>query len=154
MVFLILEKCEIQDNMKLVVDSSIWARLVDSSESKVKLVNKLFEMIVGGKVNVLAPDLLQLELANLVVVGKKLPKITLVKTINNLIGAGLSFKRMEVDEISELADLIVRYKLTSYDACYLLLAKKYKCKMLTADKQLLKVKKYCISLADFERLIK
>jgi len=140
--------------MKLVVDSSIWARLVDSSESKTKLVNRLFELIVAGKINAITPDLLQLELANLVLVGKKLPKTMLVKTINNLIQAGLSFKRMEVEETDDLADLVTRYKLTSYDACYLLLSKKYKCKLLTADKQLLKVRKYSISLTDFERLIK
>ncbi|MBU1256619.1 type II toxin-antitoxin system VapC family toxin [Patescibacteria group bacterium] len=140
---------------ELVVDNSVWMKLVSSENeigADISLV--VYEKMRQGEILVRCPKFWLLEASNILSLRKKLSMNEVSLWIRKMISAGLMLEDLSEEEIPDLLRLRQRYNLSVYDAYYLLLAKKYKCKLLTADKQLLKVKKYSISLTDFERLIK
>lgn len=140
---------------KLVVDNSVWMKLVSSeNEADVDVSLMVYKKMREGEILVKCPNFWLLEASNILSLRKKLPANDVFLWIRKMIGAGLVLEDLFEEEVSELLKLRQRYNLSTYDACYLLLAKKNKCKLLTADKQLLKVKKYSISLAEFESLTK
>jgi len=135
----------------LVIDSSVILKLfLKEEEADIEKVEWLYNLTLKGEIKVYCPRLLILEVMNVLSKSKRLDKKVLFKTGNSLEKMGIVFEVVDMKNWQKLVFLIKKYDLTAYDGIYLWLAMKKKCKLLTADKQLLKVKKHCISLADFK----
>lgn len=133
---------------KLVIDNSVLVKLfVDEDEGE--KVDDILRYLSRGKLEIFCPEFLLIEMINVLLVSKKLKKEQVIKVIKRLKSMKIVFEEFDGDCV-ELVNLCSKFVLTAYDAVYLELAMKKKCKLLTADKQLLKIKKYCVCLADFK----
>lgn len=86
-----------------------------------------------------APELLKYEIINALrsnVTRERIDKSIAKKLLNELANWQIEYQKIDMVEALELALL---YKISGYDASYLWLAKKLKCKLLTWDKKLAEI---------------
>ncbi len=137
--------------MLLVIDSSVLLKLfLKEEDTDIEKVERLYGLILTGEIKVYCPCLLILEMMNVLSKSKRLDKTFLLKVGRSLKKMAIVFESLDMENWQDLVSLINKYNLTAYDGSYLWLATKKKCKLLTADKELLKVKEHCISLKDFK----
>ncbi len=72
--------------------------------------------------------------------------------VKQLLVIGIMFIETDlgVENLGSLIELVNKHNISSYDALYLLLAKEKKCKLLTFDDQLLKIKDLTTLLSDLK----
>lgn len=133
---------------ELVVDASVFVCLFDQESVKTKWAEQLMELTSKGDVLILCPDLVLLELTNVLVKMKQVEPKEVVKFIKTLEAIGVEFMQLLPGDTEEIAKYMKKYGLTSYDACYLFLARESEFDLITEDKELLKVAG-CISLGRF-----
>ena len=133
---------------RVVVDTSVLIKLFVNEVGRGK-VEDMMRLLSKGLLEISCPKFLLIEMTNVLLVAKKLKIEQVGKVMKRLQLMTIVFEEFGGDCV-KLANLCFKFNLTAYDAVYLYLAKEKGCKLLTADKELLKVKKYCISLTDFK----
>lgn len=143
-----LGKKEIETMDKIIVDANLiiggFARDETNNEA-IKIISK----IKLGEIEAVAPNFLLIEVLNILIKKKKLDLNVIKKIIKEILDLGITFKAFITSNILELNEICYKYKVTSYDGLYLLLAKKEKTKLVTNDQELLKIKNLTIDLKDF-----
>lgn len=119
----------------VVIDTSIaykWIREEDTRHLSLELLNRF----LSGKEEVLVPDILLYELANVLSSKTEL-------TIKDTIEAWSLFTDFNVPIFTPTANFLQKclkfakeYKISVYDAAYVVLAKQKKCNLITADTNL------------------
>ena len=130
---------------ELVVDASIFVGLFDQESANTHLTEQLMDLTSQGEVSIVCPDLVLLELTNVLVKMKKIEPKKVSRFIETLESLGVEFIQLLAGDIVEIAKYMKKYNLTAYDACYLLLARMSETALVTEDKELLKVPG-CVSL--------
>lgn len=133
---------------ELIVDASVFVCLFDQESANTRLAEQLMEFTSKGELVILCPDLVLLELTNVLVKMKKVEPKEVAKFIKTLESIGVEFMQLLPGDTEEIAKYMKKYSLTAYDACYLFLAKESESYLVTEDKELLKVTG-CISLGRF-----
>lgn len=136
---------------KIIIDANFIIALVGNEEYTPQVKN-IYSFMKKGKVDIYAPTFILIEILN-VLVNKKKTSIGFAKnTLKRIKGSGLVIVDMDniIKETNQLEDVVFKYNITSYDGLYILLAKQKKCKLLTADKELLKIKDLTIDLRSFK----
>ena len=132
---------------KIVIDASVVLKwFVEKDEKRVKRAREVHKKIVKREVEAWAPKLLLTEVLNVLARKKKLEKKLLIKIMKRLAGLGINWVDVGDEEIVGLTRVVQDYKVTAYDGQYLWLAKEKKCKLLTIDKELLKIKELSVGL--------
>lgn len=131
---------------ELVVDASIFVCLFDQESAKTRWAEQLMELTSKGDFLMLCPDLVLLELTNVLVKMKKVKPKEVVKFIKTLESIGVEFMQLLPQDTEEVAKFMKKYGLTAYDACYLFLSRESESMLVTEDKELLKVSG-CVSLS-------
>lgn len=116
-------------------------------------VKKIIDLVSEGEIELFCPEFLLVELINVLKLVKKLTREKISGMLSELLTKGIMIEPFDYSFWPDLLDLTEEYNLTAYDALYLWLAKEEKCKLLTADKKLLKIKKYCVAVEDFKMVI-
>ncbi|EKE05715.1 MAG: hypothetical protein ACD_19C00182G0043 [uncultured bacterium] len=135
--------------LKIVIDANIIIGCFSSEEDPIS--KEIIRKINFNEIKAVAPNFLLIEVSNILINKKKLPKDTVGKIINEILGIGIIFKLFATTDILELNEICFKYKITSYDGLYVLLAKKEKGKLVTNDQELLKIKKLTIDLKGFNK---
>ena len=130
---------------ELVVDASIFVGLFDQESANTHLTEQLMDLTSQGEVSIVCPDLVLLELTNVLVKMKKIEPKKVSRFIETLESLGVEFIQLLAGDIVEIAKYMKKYNLTAYDACYLLLARMSETALVTEDKELLRVPG-CVSL--------
>lgn len=136
---------------KIVLDASVvleWLAQGKLANSSLKIHNDILE----GKIAAWAPDFLLVEVANILFWKKKFTVKDIQQFVDTIMSIGIHFD----DEpnhmhTQEMIDLVDQYRVTAYDAQYLHLAKKLECKLVSFNKQLLKIKDMVVSPLDSYR---
>lgn len=130
---------------KIIIDANLiiggFARDETNNEA-IKIISK----IKLREIEAVAPNFLLIEVLNILIKKKKLDLNVIKKIIKEIIDLGITFKSFITSNILELNEICYKYKVTSYDGLYLLLAKKEKTKLVTNDQELLKIKNLTIDL--------
>ena len=132
---------------KIALDANFVLALVNTEEYS-KKVEEIYKLIEANKITAYAPIFLLVEVLNILIKKKKVDPELTKKTLERLKKSQIIFLNTDIliKNSSLLEDLVAKYGVTSYDAIYLLTAIKSKCKLLTADQELLKVSELTISL--------
>lgn len=129
---------------KVVLDASVvleWLSFGKSAE----VALRVHEAIIKGKVAAYAPDFLLLEVANILFWKKKLTKEEVWGFLERLLNLGINFDDEPLSlKIQELVGQMAKFNLTAYDCQYLYLAQKLKGKLLTFDRDLLRIKSLAV----------
>jgi len=126
-----------------VIDTNIVIKwFLKEDEGDVSKFRRIYSLMMTGKIDLIAPDFLLVEVLNILLKRKKLNKTKIFKLLERLRECGIKFESLweQVVSSKKLDILACKYGVTSYDALCLLLAKEKKCKLLTLDSQLLKIK--------------
>lgn len=133
---------------KIIVD----ANLIIGGFSKDEADNESIEIISKiklGEIEAIAPNFLLVEVSNILINKKKLELNIIKKIINEILNLGIIFKSFTTSSIVKLNEVCHKYKITTYDGIYILLAKLEKTKLITRDKELLKIKSLTTDLKNF-----
>lgn len=134
---------------KMVIDANFILALTNIEEYSPQ-AKKIYELIKSGNLIAYAPTFLIVEVLNVLIKKKKANSILVKKALERIKKSKIIFVNTDdfVKNSSELENLVFKYSITSYDALYLLVTLKNKCKLLTTDEELLKIKNLTIKLQD------
>lgn len=119
--------------MKYVIDASVVVKWYNQEEEKyVDQALQVFEDFKNGKIFLISPDILYYEFLNALIVGKKIPHEKVQKFFKNLYQLSLvvEVKKAIFLKACRIAE---KHEITIYDAVYAALAKKEKCKLISAN---------------------
>ena len=117
-----------------VVDASVvlgWLLTQLSPES-----GPIIEDHIAGREPLVAPDLLGYEVANVLVAGARLPVDVAVATFQRFAGLGIEQFAFGTAELEAAMELAARFRVSAYDASYVVLAGALGCRLITADRRL------------------
>jgi len=124
-------------NTKLVVDASVI--LSDVMSDEVSVFAKELDQHVENKILMMAPFILEYEIANALKSAcrsRRLSKELMEKIYINFLNIKIEFVETNMLKAMSLA---IENDLSVYDACYLELALRFRYRLLTLDKKLLKI---------------
>lgn len=117
-----------------VVDASVvlqWLLAEPSSASQAVLKNH-----IEGHDSLVAPELLYYEVGNVLVTKSALDSAAVSDLFTHFLDLDVHTYSLGAEEYNASIDLASRYKLTVYDASYVILALNLKCHLVTADRRL------------------
>lgn len=132
----------VEDIEYVVIDCSVLLAKFMPDEKISSILDEDFELHLRGKLNFMSTNLLIYEFMNALksgLVAGRINRDFCFSIINNFMKWDINLVGMT--DYEGLFDLSLSYKLSIYDASYLFLAKKYKCRLLTLDKKLIEAYK-------------
>lgn len=121
-----------------VIDSSVILAVLMPDEKESNTSQKFIKLLEKG-VGLVAPNLLEFEVGNSLksaVLSKRITSNEAKELFDTFNDFPISYKSIEKELVLKIS---LNSNLSFYDASYLCLAKKNKCKLLTLDKTLLKM---------------
>lgn len=135
--------------LKYVVDASVaikWAS--QKREMDVGKARNLYKAMLEGKLELYTPTFLLVELLNILIWKKKASKRSVTLILKEIVEEGIRFIPLETNTSSIIKRFIYRYSVTAYDATYLAVAYNLNCKLITADKKLLQIRRLTVNLSE------
>lgn len=138
--------------LRIVIDASVVLKWIPGEdEESVSEARQVYEMMMNDKLEIYAPTFLLIEVLNILTRKRKAKNSLIKKDIEQLQNGKIRLVDLDTYKFAELVDIIHKYKITSYDAIYCYLAQKKNCKLLTFDRQLLKLRDLTI---DIDKLLR
>lgn len=136
---------------KLVIDANFVLALI-SEEEYSSYAEEIYNLIKSKNIIVYAPTFILVEVLNILIKKKKVNPEFVINSLSRLKKSGIVFLDTDgvIKNSFELEDLVIKYNITSYDALYIMTALKCKCKLLTVDQELLKIKNLTVDLRNFK----
>jgi len=129
-----------EENIEFVViDASVILAKLMPDEKIIEYFEEDFESFLKGEINFLAPELLSYEVCNAIkssYLSKRLDKSMCKSLLDKFLKWDINY--VKVKDFKKIFLGSVDSNLSVYDATYVYLAKKYKCRLLTLDKKLRK----------------
>lgn len=122
---------------RAVIDCSVIVKWFwQNDELRVKKALILRDLASTKKLQLIAPEFFWLEILNVGCFSKKAPVNELKKLVNFFVKLKIDFKPLKPSLINQVILLSKKYKITTYDASYMALAKINKCPLITDDVKL------------------
>lgn len=119
-----------------VIDTSVVVQWFHhSKENHVSEAKKVWEDLHSGRIRVLFPDILPLELLNAFIKGKKAAAEKSYSMIAALYQIPVTFVEVTLPVLEIAARLMEQYNLASYDAYFLALAQYEECTLISDDQK-------------------
>ena len=132
---------------EVIIDASLVVKWFSVDQEE--YLNEALEVLgftKERKIRAFAPVFLIIEVINILFKKKKLAASKIRSIIERLRDSGIDFVEFNLGDLEKLINMAARYKTTSYDALYLLLAKEKKCKLLPFDEELLGIETLTIGV--------
>lgn len=119
-----------------VLDTSVVIKWYHhAKENHVAQARKLWEDFNKGKITIILPDILPLELFNVFIKAKASSAERSYSVIARLYQTSINFVEVSLPVLKITGNLMEQYQLTSYDAYFLALAKYEECTLISDDKK-------------------
>lgn len=119
-----------------VVDTSVVIKwFTYANEADIFQAKKFLLDIQSGRIIVLAPSILLIELANVFLLSKKLTILHIKTAIDLLDNSRIAVAAVNKEIITSAVILADKHEITVYDAIFLSLAKQWNCRLISADKK-------------------
>ncbi|MGB9707080.1 MAG: type II toxin-antitoxin system VapC family toxin, partial [Microgenomates group bacterium] len=119
---------------KVVLDTSVVVKWFVEEKDSQKALNFL-EEYRQGKLKLLAPQIVGLELANALFFGAGFKGKILEKALSAFYNLGITLVPLSEELVKESAVYSEKFKIAAYDALFIVVAEKEKCFLVTADKK-------------------
>lgn len=119
---------------KVVLDTSVVVKWFVEEENSKKALDFL-EKYRLGKLKILAPEIIGLELASALFFGVGLRRKILQEALGAFYDLGLTLISLDESLVKEASKYSEKFKIATYDALFIVLAEKEKCFLVTADKK-------------------
>jgi len=122
----------------LVVDTSVaYKWLSDYEEDSIEEAEALLDAHVSGRVLLVAPETLHVELANALRYSRFEPD-DVVALVEDLESFRVELLEVTIERLGDATTLAYQHRLTVYDALFLQLAEELACPLVTADRRAFK----------------
>ncbi len=122
--------------LKYVADTSVVVQWFHKSkEIHVLQAKKIWEDLSVGKINIVLPDILFLELLNAFIKGKKSSSESSYSILKELYESPVSITEVNLSVLEIASKLMKEYNLASYDAYFLALAQYENCRLISDDQK-------------------
>ena len=119
-----------------VVDTSVALQWFNKSgELHPKEALKLLDDFRTGKIEILIPDILPLELLNALIKGKGLSQEETNTTLKELLKMPIKIVSISLPVLAETSKIMAEYNMAAYDAYFLALAQVENCQLVSADQK-------------------
>lgn len=119
-----------------ILDTSVVVKwFEESSELHIKKAKRILIELQDGKINVLIPNILALELLNAILVGKKSSLEYAELAVQKIYQIPITIVETSLTLLEKAAKLMDEYNLASYDAYFLALAQYEECKLISDDQK-------------------
>ncbi len=116
----------------IIVDTSVVTKwYAQKEEGDLKQAFSLLESCNEGKLSLICPTIILLELANVLYIGKKLDQALCLESIRSF--KNLCTRLLDVDHAERIVNIMYDHKLASYDAAFVSLAIAENIPLITAD---------------------
>lgn len=121
--------------MKLyVIDTSVVVKWYNQeNEEYILKAQKILDDFGQGRISLLAPDLIGIELINVFIKGKKLKSVEIKILLNNFFQLPLIMKEPTEQLLFQANVTAQENNITSYDALFVALAKLEECQLISDD---------------------
>lgn len=129
----------VENTKKFIIDASYLLSTLLPDESITESSKGRIKMLINKGNIFYSPRILEFEICNSIkatILSKRILISSFEKILSNFEKIPINYLDIDRKKVLELA---IKNNLSFYDASYLYLAKKYKCKLLTLDKTLLKM---------------
>lgn len=121
---------------RYVLDTSVVVQWFHhSKEIHVSKAKKIWEDLNSGKITVVLPDILFLELLNAFIKGKAASPESSYRILNKLYLSPVVITEVDLPVLELAAILMEKYELASYDAYFLALAQYEDCQLISDDQK-------------------
>ncbi len=118
----------------LVIDASVGVKWFSArNEESLPQALAIRDAHIAGHISVLVPDLFFYEVANAIVQKKFMPYPTVQAAVESLFALGVNTVLLNSDLLFASASLSRQVNITVYDACYIAVAQKHDCPLVTAN---------------------
>jgi len=130
------------NSKRLFIDTSVVFKWLQTQEIDHLLAKQIYQDIIAKKITVYAPELLYIEIANVLATKSAVDEKLLKEVLEHY--QSLPIRIISVDNVSlnKSALLAKQYHTSVYDMLYAVLASKYKCKLVTADRKFIAKTKF------------
>jgi predicted nucleic acid-binding protein len=129
---------------KFAIDTSVVVKwLLKENEAEVGPSLELLRLLKNGEIALFAPHFLLVELTNILFCKRKVTDKDIRAFVQKVAESGINF--IGGPRTEEILDLVLKEKITAYDAIFLGLAKEREIKLISADKKLLEIKDWVIT---------
>ena len=120
----------------IVLDASVVLKWIFDDEDGADRVARLKDAHVAGHEIIAVPDLMFYEIGNVLATKTRLSEAAIAEAFTLLWDFSLERFDLGLEEFQSGLALSGKYRITLYDAAYIKLSRRLKCKFLTADKKL------------------
>lgn len=121
----------------IVLDASVVLKWIFSDEDGIERARRFRDDHISGKERIAVPELFFYEIANVLTTKTGLNTKDCSEAFSLIWNFDFESVYFGLEEFWEAITLSKRYGITLYDACYIELTHKLRCKLVTADKKLL-----------------
>lgn len=125
----------------IVIDASVANKLVLDEEGH-ELVKKIFRSHISETEPIIVPDFLLYEIANTLATKGALSVNRITRSLTKIYRANLNIHHCDEIEVKVAANLAKKYKTSVYDMLYVVVAKKHKADLITADEKFINQTKF------------
>lgn len=119
-----------------VLDTSVVIKWFNQkNELHTKQAQNIFADLQAEKINILVPNLLLVELLNVLMIGKKISIEEANLAVKTLFVSTIDIVEVNLPVLLQTSQLMKQYDLTSYDAYFLALAQYEECKLISDDQK-------------------
>jgi predicted nucleic acid-binding protein len=120
---------------KLVLDTSVVLKWYLQHETYAEQALLLRQAYLDGRSNMIAPDLLLVEFANILRYQLEMTTDEIKDTVQGLLDMGFEWVKLEKSIIDGAVEIAREFNLTIYDALFVSLAKNCQARFITADEK-------------------
>ncbi len=129
-------------NKRLFLDTSVVFKWLQTQENDHVLAKKIYQDLLAKKITIYAPELLFIEIANVLATKAAVGPQLLEKTLLHYQSLPVQVIAVDHASLNKSALLAKKHQTSVYDMLYAVLAKKYKCKLITADRKFISKTKF------------
>lgn len=134
---------------KIVIDASVVLKWIPGkNEIEVEKAVEIFKAMMKDKLEVYAPTFLLIEVLNILIRKRKLRRDIILESMQKLSSGKIKFIDLDISDLDQIEEMMCKFGLTAYDAIYLNLARIKGCKVLTTDKELLKISNLTVGIEE------
>jgi predicted nucleic acid-binding protein len=118
----------------LVLDASVGVKWFSAGEeASLSQALAIRDSHIAGQILIMVPDLFFYEVADAIIHKKSIPLEAVQSAVDSMFDLGMEAVTVNSDLLGVSAMLSRKLGITVYDACYMALAQKYHCPLVTAN---------------------
>jgi len=126
----------------IVVDASVVFKWIRDEEDFHDIAQSIYRKIITNQLKIIGPDFLNIEITNVIVTKSSIDSKLISELLQDFLALPIKYIPITPSLLKVSAMLAKKYKTSVYDMLYAVIAKRNKCKLITADRKFIEKTKF------------